>query len=293
MYYILVGLVTALLLTLREALAPRKRRVGFTVVRKKDKPVPPRRECRGTLVQNLNGTWTCICPYPDILNGPSCETLVACDGKGKLIDSEGKEWDGDGNPYVANLHCSCDGGTVALDGDPLRCHPDPCLEGREGGVNLFNGKSCACDKLGFVESNVDGKCRPPPELCNWDNKAKTCRCPPGLSAVFCQSSLYTRDSEISQQCDGNSAGCKCTRPCPTCQNGGTIEAKEVEPGKFACSCQCPTQGSMKYYGQFCENSCFIRGTEVPDGQIHKCCSGRASHWCQNPPLCSMYTNTCR
>ena len=234
----------------------------------------------GKLVWTLEKGWECVCLYPDILNGSSCSDLVACDGKGEL------NWDGTGNPYDLKVKCNCTEG-VAVEGDPLRCHDNPCLA-----QVPFENNKCMCDRAFLVESNVDGKCRPPPDTCNWDMHDKTCHCPEGLQAVHCQSDFYKRPDIITEKCPLNAAGCECKVACPRCKNNGVVETTESSPGKFDCTCKCVDHGNMHYYGPLCENACFVKGTEVPDGQIHTCCSGRASHWCENPPLCSSYTNTC-
>lgn len=246
----------------------------------------------GKLIWSVEKGWQCTCLYPDVVNGESCANLVACDGKGVLVDQQGKAWDYKTNPYTQQLQCQCKEG-VALEGDPLRCHSDPCYtEDQEGRANLYDSGACQCQRLFYVESNVDGKCRPPPDQCNWDMHDKTCHCGPGLSAVFCQSSLYQREASITDQCDGNSAGCQCKQACPSCENNGIIEQHEVEPGKFECSCKCPTVAPFKYYGSTCEKTCLIKGTEVPLGEDYRCCKGIASPWCENPPLCSVMSNTC-
>jgi hypothetical protein len=242
--------------------------------------IPPCSFHGGKLVWTLEKGWECVCLYPDILNGPSCSTMIACDGKGEL------NWDGLENPYTSKAKCSCSSG-IFLEDDPLRCHDNPCLID----VPFENGK-CLCDRAFFVESNVDGKCREPPKTCNWDFGEKTCHCPEGLQAVHCQSNFYSRPSEITKQCPLNSAGCECKVACPPCKNNGIVKMTESFPGKFDCACECVNKGNVHFYGPHCENACFAKGTEVPDGQIHTCCSGRASHWCENPPFCSSYTNVC-
>lgn len=262
--------------------------------------MPPCHPQAGALVWTRDGGgWQCRCLYPDVLSGPACDAPSACDGRGTLVHAEtGEPWDEKGNPYVLPLECRCDPDRgVALEGDPLRCHADPCYapsSPREGGRPvLFDDGACRCDRLEWIESNVDGKCRPPPEHCLWDPHDKLCHCGQGLDAVFCQSESFARSPSITETCPANTAGCVCKPACPPCQNGGVVEKKLVEPGRYACSCQCPTQGNLRFFGDACEKSCFVRGTEVPADQVDLCCSQRASHWCVNPPLCSDYANVCR
>jgi len=221
--------------------------------------MPPCDPSGGRLV-HADGHWQCVCPFPDIFSGPECSNMVACGPNGTCVARDGTPYEGGGNPYDLGLSCQCAPGFVSLPGDPLMCHPDPCLPG-----GTFDGKKCQC-RDNFVESNVDGKCRQAP--CEWGSDQR-CKCGPGLVSVSCQSEFFKRPEDITEMCLGNPAGSYCRRACE-CQNGGIPHATETFPGKFDCHCEGVDSGNIHFYGDHSENACLVKGSEVPEGQSHLC-----------------------
>jgi len=251
--------------------------------------------------------WRCICLYPDVAGGIDCSQKTACDCEGnvdcknKLVLADGStEYTGVGNPYNQRAKCLCKGDMQdgqMLAADPLRCHKDPCTtDGRAPGIFL-DGK-CQCDKMFWIESNVDHKCHKPDTNCNWDYEAKECRCGEGQFPVHCQSNLYKRPDYITARCEGNAGGCVCKNPCDGyCQNNSItqVEAVPGKPGLYKCSCLCMSSGNKCYRGAQCNEFCYNSYKNIGYGSLDQCCFGGGPtcvRWSASTDQCLMWRYDC-
>lgn len=249
--------------------------------------------------------WRCICLYPDVAGGPDCSRRTACDCAGDVDcpnhavhDSDGSPYTGAGNPYADGVRCECaeplDDEKMRL-ADPLRCHRDPCTP--DGRAKVFKDGRCDCERMNWIESNVNFKCHRPPENCLWDYERKECRCGQGLTPVHCQSNLFKRPDHITERCDGNGGGCVCKAVCAAgqCLNGSIPKVVELKPGLFECECVCINSEPVCSRGERCETRCLVSGsTWVEDGWPRQCCFGGGVTCIEHPfsDYCLRYVNNC-
>lgn len=240
--------------------------------------------------------WECVCLYPDLFGGKTCDKQIACkspyapgvdQSKNVLVNKlTGKIWDpagppGDTTPYDTDKKgeplyvCECDKSEIKkfvnLPGDPYRCHLDPCSDEHEIPFWDEKNQKCDCTAKGAVAneyaySNVTKKCVRTPQ-CAWDDTDQKCMCPDGMITQTCDSSTMKRVDATAPDCPDVPGGSFCNNPCENyCLNGGIGRIDGTK-----CVCKCPERKDIEFHGARCDDPCMKDGVSDPRA---KCCSGK-------------------
>lgn len=243
--------------------------------------------------------WECVCLYPDLFGGETCNTQIACkspnapgvDQSNNVIVNKltGDIWDPtnpdfdpvETTPYDTDVNgdplyvCRCDKSQtkkfVNLPGDPYRCHLEPCSDEHE--IPFWDETTLRCDCTAkgsvtneYAYSNVTKKCVRTPQ-CAWDDTDQKCMCPDGQITQTCNSSTMKRTDTTAPDCPDIPGGSFCNNPCEGyCLNGGI---GRIEGNK--CVCTCPKKPNIEFHGPRCDDACMKDGVSDP---VRRCCSGK-------------------
>lgn len=190
--------------------------------------------------------WSCVCLYPNLFGGDSCQTQLACrdlsqpgdQSKNVLKSKDGHIWDPNSpnfnplgrTPYDTDekgeplYTCDCAQGAdnlnvlkyTQLPNDPYRCHAEPCtVKHLQKGFDPKTN-SCACSSIQkntYAHSNVTGKCYLATQACGdkggWNDDTNMCNCASeDQISVTCRSKFMTRDKYDQVPCaDGTACSC--------------------------------------------------------------------------------------